>query len=338
MYRVVQWATGAMGRTALRRVLDHPDLELVGVYVYGKEKVGRDAGEIARRPTIGVRATSRIEDVLELRPDVVIHTPRIASPYKRPDDDVIRLLAGGINVISTAGLHYPDAHGPAYAGPLRAACLAGNSTLAGLGLNPGFVAERLAVMLTGMCAQLSRIATYEIADASGMKSPEFVFKVMGFGTDPATTDVTRGPLTVRNDPDKPDFRIQVTPRIGIRQAADWPLRFVIEGNPQMMWESLLKLRALPDDTRVFCGHEYTAANIRFAKTIEPDNALLLERDREVTKLVAAKTMTIPSLMGEEKATNPFLRADIPEVAKLVGLPGKSAWQVFAEIRERKNKF
>ncbi|HLQ90380.1 MAG TPA: hydroxyacylglutathione hydrolase [Xanthobacteraceae bacterium] len=113
---------------------------------------------------------------------------------------------------------------------------------------------------------------------------------------------------------------------------------VIEGNPQMMWESLLKLRALPDDTRVFCGHEYTAANIRFAKTIEPDNALLLERDKEVTKLVAAKTMTIPTLMGEEKAANPFLRADLPEVAKLVGLPGKPAWQVFAEIRERKNKF
>src|SRR5258707_14154425 len=113
---------------------------------------------------------------------------------------------------------------------------------------------------------------------------------------------------------------------------------VIEGNPQMMWESLLKLRALPDDTRVFCGHEYTALNIRFAKTIEPDNALLLERDKEVTKLVAAKTMTIPTLMGEEKAANPFLRADLPEVANLVGLPGKPAWQVFAEIRERKNKF
>ena len=113
---------------------------------------------------------------------------------------------------------------------------------------------------------------------------------------------------------------------------------VIEGNPQMMWESLLKLRALPDDTQVFCGHEYTAANIRFAKTIEPDNALLLEREQEVAKLAAAKTMTIPSLMGEEKAANPFLRADIPNVAKLVGLAGKPAWQVFAEIRERKNKF
>jgi hydroxyacylglutathione hydrolase len=113
---------------------------------------------------------------------------------------------------------------------------------------------------------------------------------------------------------------------------------VIEGNAQMMWESLLKLRALPDDTRVFCGHEYTAANIRFAKTIEPANALLNERAKEVAELVAAKKLTIPSTIGEEKAANPFLRADVPEVAKTVGVAGKPAWQVFAEIRERKNKF
>jgi hydroxyacylglutathione hydrolase len=113
---------------------------------------------------------------------------------------------------------------------------------------------------------------------------------------------------------------------------------ILEGNARMMWESLLKLRALPDDTRVFCGHEYTAANIRFAKTIEPANALLNERDQEVAKLLAAKKLTIPSTMGEEKAANPFLRADVPEVAQAVGLAGKPAWQVFAEIRERKNKF
>jgi hydroxyacylglutathione hydrolase len=113
---------------------------------------------------------------------------------------------------------------------------------------------------------------------------------------------------------------------------------VIEGNAEMMWQSLLKLRALPDDTRVFCGHEYTAANIRFAKTIEPDNPALLAREKEVAQRVAEKKPTIPSLLGQEKAANPFLRADVPEVAAKVGLAGKPAWQVFAEIRERKNKF
>jgi hydroxyacylglutathione hydrolase len=113
---------------------------------------------------------------------------------------------------------------------------------------------------------------------------------------------------------------------------------VIEGNAEMMWDSLLKLRALPDDTRVFCGHEYTAANIRFAKTIEPANAALAEREQEVARLVAEKKPTIPSYMGEEKAANPFLRADLPAVAQALGLAGKPAWQVFAEIRERKNRF
>ena len=112
---------------------------------------------------------------------------------------------------------------------------------------------------------------------------------------------------------------------------------VIEGTPEMMWHSLLKLRGLPDDTSIYCGHEYTGANIRFAKNIEPENAALRAREAEVDKLLAARKPTIPSTLAEEKAANPFLRADVPEVAKSVGLAGKPAWQVFAEIRERKNR-
>jgi hydroxyacylglutathione hydrolase len=112
---------------------------------------------------------------------------------------------------------------------------------------------------------------------------------------------------------------------------------VIEGTPEMMWQSLLKLRALPEDTRIYCGHEYTKANIRFAKTIEPGNAALNAREAEVDKLLAAHKPTIPSTIGEEKAANPFLRADVPEVAKALGLADSPAWKVFAEIRERKNR-
>ena len=112
---------------------------------------------------------------------------------------------------------------------------------------------------------------------------------------------------------------------------------VIEGTPEMMWQSLLKLRGLPDDTRIYCGHEYTKANIRFAKTIEPGNAALNAREAEVDKLLAAHKPTIPSTIGEEKAANPFLRADVPEVAKALGLADSAAWKVFAEIRERKNR-
>jgi hydroxyacylglutathione hydrolase len=113
---------------------------------------------------------------------------------------------------------------------------------------------------------------------------------------------------------------------------------VIEGTPEMMWQTLRKLRDMPEDTRIYCGHEYTEANIRFAKTIEPDNKLLATREAEVKKLRAQNAPTIPVTIGAEKAANPFLRADLPEVAAAIGMPGKSAAQVFTEIRARKNKF
>jgi hydroxyacylglutathione hydrolase len=113
---------------------------------------------------------------------------------------------------------------------------------------------------------------------------------------------------------------------------------VVEGTPEMMWQSLLKLRALPDDTRMYCGHEYTDANIRFAVTIEPDNEALKARAAEVKRQIGAGTPTVPTLMGEEKRANVFLRADDPKVAAAVGLAGKPAAQVFAEVRARKNRF
>lgn len=194
MCRVVQWATGSMGRTALRRIIDHPDLELVGVYVYDPGKVGIDAGDIARRPATGVRATDRIEHILALEPDVVLHMSRITEPYERQNEDVAALLAAGCDVISTAGFHHPACHGLAYAGPLLDACARGGSTLAGVGLNPGFIAERVATMLTGMCARLDAVACFEVADASSMPSADFVFGLMGFGADPAKRDVTREPI------------------------------------------------------------------------------------------------------------------------------------------------
>src|SRR5215469_12344198 len=106
----------------------------------------------------------------------------------------------------------------------------------------------------------------------------------------------------------------------------------------MMWASLLKLRALPDDTLVYCGHEYTEANIRFALTIEPDNKDLRARADEAKRQVAAGQDTIPTQIGAEKRENVFLRADVPAVAAAVGLAGKSAAEVFTEVRARKNRF
>jgi hydroxyacylglutathione hydrolase len=113
---------------------------------------------------------------------------------------------------------------------------------------------------------------------------------------------------------------------------------VIEGDAEMMWKSLLKLRELPDDAKVFCGHEYTRSNIRFALTIEAGNEALALRSAEVDALLAKGQPSIPTIMGTEKAANPFLRADLPEVAQAVGLPDGPAWKVFAEIRSRKDRF
>jgi hydroxyacylglutathione hydrolase len=113
---------------------------------------------------------------------------------------------------------------------------------------------------------------------------------------------------------------------------------VIEGTMEQMWNSLLKLRALPDDTQFFCGHEYTFANIKFALTIEPDNAALKARAKEVEELRAAGKPTLPATIGAEKAQNCFLRADVPSVAAALGMSGKPPAEVFAEIRTRKNNF
>ena len=113
---------------------------------------------------------------------------------------------------------------------------------------------------------------------------------------------------------------------------------VIEGTPEMMWRSLCKLRDLPDDTKIYCGHEYTAANIKFARTIEPNNAALAAREIQAKEQIAKGEPTIPVTIGAEKKENPFLRADVPEVAAGIGMSDKQPAQVFAEIRARKNKF
>ena len=113
---------------------------------------------------------------------------------------------------------------------------------------------------------------------------------------------------------------------------------VIEGTPDQMWHSLVKLRDLPDDTEIYCGHEYTEANIKFARTIEPNNKALAARERRAKEEIARKEPTIPVAIGEEKKANPFLRADLPNVAAGIGMAGRPPAEVFAEIRARKNKF
>ena len=113
---------------------------------------------------------------------------------------------------------------------------------------------------------------------------------------------------------------------------------VIEGTMDQMWGSMLKMRDLPDETKIFCGHEYTAANIKFALSVDKGNKDLLARAHQAAKQLAAGEPTIPTTIGEEKKTNPFLRASEPSLAAAIGMAGKPANEVFAEVRERKNKF
>ncbi len=113
---------------------------------------------------------------------------------------------------------------------------------------------------------------------------------------------------------------------------------LFEGSPEMMWDSLCRLRALPGDTLVCSGHEYTAANARFAATIEPDNQALRDRIVKVAADRAEGRPTVPSRLSEELATNPFLRADVPELLRAVGLEDLAPAQVFAELRSRKDRF
>ena len=111
---------------------------------------------------------------------------------------------------------------------------------------------------------------------------------------------------------------------------------LFEGTPDQMWSSLQKLLALPDEALVYCGHEYTLSNARFAVTVDPDNAALRDRTVEIERMRAEGLPTIPSRLGEEKKTNPFLRPDDPAIRALLGLESASDSEVFGEIRRRKD--
>ncbi|NNN01591.1 MAG: dihydrodipicolinate reductase [Acidimicrobiaceae bacterium] len=193
-YRVIVWATGAIGKTCLRAVLARPDLELAGLFVYSERKDGVDAGTIARSAPTGVLATRSRAQILAIEADLVIHTARLQVPYETHDDDIIALLRSGKNVITTAGNHYPQAHGAERARRFDQACREGNTTLYGVGMNPGFLLERMVLGLTGLCVELESVEVEELLDASTMPDPDFVFNVMGMGARTSDVDLSTGAL------------------------------------------------------------------------------------------------------------------------------------------------
>lgn len=182
-HRVIQWATGAMGKTALRAILDHPDMDLVGLYTYSDAKVGRDAGDIAHRPATGVFATNDVEAILALGADVAIHAGLLQPPYGSHDRDIVRLLESGKNVISINGYSYPRYWADERVTALEAACAKGGVSLMGAGLNPGYIGEKIAVTATSACSQVDHIEINEIVDCRLMRNPEYVFRILGFGSE-----------------------------------------------------------------------------------------------------------------------------------------------------------
>ena len=179
-----------MGRATLRTVIDHPGTELVGVFTYAAIKHGKDAGELAGRPTTGVLATTDLDEVLALDADVVVHAGML-KPYAEHLDDYVALLASGKNVLSLNGGSNPAHWGGEHLHRLQEACAAGGTSIMGCGMNPGVLVEQLAPTAAGMCSDLERIEMTERFDCREIRNPDYLFTMLGFG---ASMDV---------DPDDP---------------------------------------------------------------------------------------------------------------------------------------
>ena len=186
-HRVVQWATGNIGTRALRGVIEHPDLDLAGVFVHSPDKAGRDAGELCGLGPTGVVATRDVDEIVALEADCVLYMPRACD-----FDEVCRLLASGANVVTTRGeFHRPASMDPAVRQRVEAACAAGGTSIHSTGSSPGFISEAVPLVLASIQRRLDRLAIEEFADLSQRDSPGLLFEVMGFGRPPATISDAR---------------------------------------------------------------------------------------------------------------------------------------------------
>jgi hypothetical protein len=176
-YRVIQWATGFVGKEAVRGIVAHPELELVGAWVHDPDKVGRDVGDICGIGPLGVRASGSIDEICAIDADAVVYAPVLASTR-----DVIRLLESGKNVVTPVGWIYPgDTPGVA---ALEAACRAGGVTLHGTGINPGGITERFPLMVSALCRDVRHVRAEEFSDIRNYPTELVVREVMLFGKPP----------------------------------------------------------------------------------------------------------------------------------------------------------
>lgn len=186
-YRVVQWATGNIGTRSLRAVIEHPNLELVGLYVHSSDKAGKDAGELCGAGITGVIATNSIDDILALGADCVLYMQQGCDI-----DDVCRILESGANIVTTRGeFHRPASMDAAVRQRVEDACAQGGTSIHSCGSSPGFISEALPLVLLSMERRLDRLQIDEFADMSSRNSPQLLFDVMGFGGDPENFSTRR---------------------------------------------------------------------------------------------------------------------------------------------------
>jgi 2,4-diaminopentanoate dehydrogenase len=171
--RVVQWATGGVGRAAIECVLRHPELVLVGCWVHSAAKAGRDVGDLVGQAPVGVVATDDVQAVLDLDADCVVYAPLV------PDQEqVLALLRSGKEVVTPVGWVYPD---PRTRAELEAACVEGGSTLHGTGIHPGGITERFPLTVSGVVAAPTHVRSEEFSDIRTYGAPDVIRHVMGFG-------------------------------------------------------------------------------------------------------------------------------------------------------------
>ncbi len=182
-YRVIQWASGKVGSRAMRAVLEHPDLELTGLFAYSADKIGKDIGEICGLAPIGIKATGDRQAILDMQADCVLYMPdqRFCN-----FDDVCAILRSGKNIVTTLNqFFYPKALDPEIYARIEAAAQAGRTSIFATGSSPGFITEALPLVLTSMTRRLDMLAIDEYADLSHSDlSPEMLFGVMGYGKGP----------------------------------------------------------------------------------------------------------------------------------------------------------
>lgn len=182
--RVIQWATGSVGKAAIECILAHPGLELTGCWVHSEDKHGKDVGEIIGTSALGVTATSSMDDILDADADAVVYAPLMPNP-----SEVAALLRSGKNVVTPVGWFYPS---DKEAAPLAAACAEGNASLHGTGINPGGVTETFPLVLSAMSSAVTFVRAEEYSDIRTYGAPDVVRWIMCFGGTPE--EAAKGPM------------------------------------------------------------------------------------------------------------------------------------------------